>query len=447
MDSLNLFIRDIALKENSNDPVAADFFKAFSKSFRRITSNSVLQIRLAEEAVTYAFGIAVECIDPNSRFRKSLDSGLNNYIEHEPLLGKLDKAKREMVRLAVVRVAYYIVFFKIAFDEELVPQGRTKHIAEYFESIFNKYIPKEKVEADTQLSTEDFLQKLKFVYKQVYRSLPDCYIPANLFLSLSLIDFTDFENREWRYFVNFATLDGCLTILSSQRFAIERRHLYDYINKNMPEMHDNFTLSQMDRFISLHQANKALNNQYVQLMAKVGANAINDSHEVLSAKLIKLQNRLSETTMNNVALESINHSLQKDIESMRLTINELSAANLSLKKANEELEKELDIMKSKNSADEEPEPLSFYIKDKQLLKRIIDYAESKQCAKKISFYNQIYRELYKAGILKETLRSSEFLRALIPHLKHLTGINSQDINPRDIQSLQQTIRINDAKQL
>lgn len=51
MDSLNLFIRDIALKENSNDPVAADFFKAFSKSFRRITSNSVLQIRLAEEAV------------------------------------------------------------------------------------------------------------------------------------------------------------------------------------------------------------------------------------------------------------------------------------------------------------------------------------------------------------------------------------------------------------
>jgi len=449
MESLELFIRDIALKKDDNDPISIEFFKIISKSFLRITSNSVLQFRLVEEAIVYSIGIVMELIDPNLKFKKYLDLGLNNYIEKEPLIRKLEKSQTDLVRLAVVRVAYYIVFLKIAFDEELVTQKRTNNISEHFECIFEKYIPQEKVTLDTLLSTEDFLQKIKFVYKQAYRGLPSVYVPANLFLSVSLINLSDFKNKEWRYFVNFDNLDKCLKILSSSRLNIERKRLFEYINKCFPEMHDNFSISQMNRFISLYQAHKALNNQYIQLKRKVECHAIKESYtssDELLSTIIDLQHKLNEMSMNKAALESINISKQKEIASLQQTINELSQTNYNLKRINEEQRKNLERMDSQNKTIiEKPDPLSFYIKDQLLLKKTIEYAESEECTKKINFYNYIYRDLYESGISKDILRSSEFLRALIPHLKHIKGINAQEIKRQDILSLQQTIRTNDAK--
>jgi len=450
MEDLESFIRDIALKKDGNDQISIEFFKIISKSFWRITSNSVLQSRLVEEAIVYSIGIVMDLIDPNLKFKKALDLGLNNYIEKEPLIRTLEKSTTDLVRLTVVRVAYYIVFLKIAFDEELVSQERTRNIYEHFECIFKKYIPQEKVALDTKLSTEDFLQKIKFVYKQAYRSLPGVYIPANLFLSVSLIKLNDFENKEWRYYVNFDNLDKCLNILSSSRLDIERKRLYEYINKCFPEMQENFSISQMDRFISLHQAHKALNNQYIQLKQKVECHALMKSYtssDELLSTILDLQHKLNEMTMNKVALESINISQQKEIASLQQTINELLLTNYNLKQINVEQEKELERTSSKNDMGfEKPDPLSFYIKDPHALKKIVEYAESESCTKKIHFYKYIYRELLDSvGMPVDILRSTEFLRALIPHLKHVKGINSQEMKRQDILNLQQTIRINDAK--
>lgn len=449
MENLESFIRDIALKKDSNDPVSIEFFKIISKSFRRITSNSFLQSRLVEEAIVYSIGIVMELIDPNLKFKQSLDLGLNNYIEKEPLIRKLGKSETDMVRLAVVRVAYYIVFLKIAFDDELVIQVRTNSIYDYFQRIFQSYVSQEKVLSDTKLTIEDFLQKIKFVYKQAYRHLPDVYIPANLFLSVSLIDLRDFENKEWRYYLTLDNLDKCLNILSSSRLNIERKRLLEYIRRCMPEMFENYTTSQMNLVISLYQVNKALNNQCIELKSRVEAHTLRDSYdsmEELLSKIHNLQLRLSEMTLNKLALESINNSQRTEIANLQQTISELLRDNNNLKRVNEEQKKELENINSQSNANiDKPDPLSYYIRDQQLLKKTVEYAESEECTKKIHFYRHIYRELLDHGITMDILRSREFLRAIIPHLKHIQGINAHEIKLHDILSLQQTIRINDMK--
>lgn len=449
MENLESFIRNISLKNEGNDSITDVFFKLISKNFRRITSNNVLQLRLAEEAVVYSIGITMKLIDPDSNFKEALELGLNKYIANEPLITKREKSTNELVRIAVVRVAYYIVFLKIALNEELITRERTKNMDEHFECILNEYMSWEKAASDTHFCKEDFLQKIKSVYHQIHRGLPSVYIPENLFLSVSLINLNDFEDREWRYFVNSETLNKCLKMLSSSRLLAERKRLDEYINKCMPEMNEKFTSSQMSRLISLHQANKALNNQYIQLKSKVEAQVLRESYissdEQLSTEL-NLRHRLDEMKMNRVALESINISQQKEIASLQQTINELLLINYNLKQENEDQKKELERMNSENNImPEKPDPLSFYIKAPHILKEIVEYAESESCTKKIHFYKYIYRRLLDSGMSIDILRSMEFLRALVPHLKHIKGINAQEIKRQDIQTLQQTIRINDAK--
>ncbi|MCM1450323.1 MAG: hypothetical protein NC082_08265 [Clostridiales bacterium] len=404
LESVESFIRGIALKKECNDPIANEFFRIMAKSFWRITSNSILQSRLVEESIVYSFGIVMDSIDPDLGFKKALDTGLSNYIEQEPLLRKEDKSKTDLVRLTVVRVAYYVVFLKIAFDEELVPQDRTSSIFEHFESIFKKYIPREKVELDTQLSTEDFLQKIKFVYKQAYRGLPSVYVPANLFLSVSLVDFSDFDSKEWRYYANCANLDKALCILSSSRMNIERKRLFEYFNKCVPEIYDNYTISQMRRYVGMQQAYCDLNEKYVKLQQEV---------ELLLSK---------KSGDSSDELLSMIRELRQENEALKM-----------------ELERKTTV--------EMPDPLSFYIEDEQLLRKTIDYAESPQCTSKINVYNGIYKKLLDSGISRELLRSAEFIRALFPHLKHLKGVNYQEIRPKDILNFQQTFRKKDSMQM
>lgn len=451
MENLESFIRDIALKQESSDPISNEFFKIISKSFRRITSNSFLQSRLVEEAIVYSIGIVMELIDPNLKFKQTLDIGLSNYIETEPFVRKRTKTETDLVRLAVVRVAYYIVFLKIAFDDELVTQDRTNDISIHFEHIFQNYISQETVTSDTRLTTEDFLQKIKFIYKQAYRQLPGVYIPANLFLSVSLIDFSDFENKEWRYYLTLDNLEKCLNILSTSRLRIERTRLLKYIRRCMPEMFENYTTSQMNLVISLYQENKLLNNQCIELRSRVEAHTLRDSYnsiEELLSNIHNLQRKLSEMTLNKLALESINNSLRTEIANLQQTISELLRENNNLKRVNDDQKKELENINSQNNKNiEKPDPLSYYIKDQQLLKKTVNYAESEECTKKILFYKYIYRNLRDHGISMEILRSSEFLRAIIPHLIHLRGINAHEIRRQDILSLQQTIRVNDTKHL